>query len=126
VKAILLALAYARGIRCARAGVLESTLAGETEADLFSEQTVLCGGFSSLITAGFETLIESGYQPWIEYFEVCHELELIVNLICKGGLSDMRCSVSNTAEYGDYTQDSRVIDDLVKREMRQILAEIQN
>jgi len=120
------ALAYAKGIGCARAGVLETTFAEETETDLFGEQTVLCGGVSSLIKAGFETLVEAGYQPEIAYFEVCHELKLIVDLIYQGGLSYMRYSVSDTAEYGDYTRGPRVIDDLVKEEMRQILAEIQN
>jgi ketol-acid reductoisomerase len=120
------ALAYARGIGCARAGVLETTFAEETETDLFGEQTVLCGGVSSLIKAGFETLVEAGYQPEIAYFEVCHELKLIVDLIYQGGLSYMRYSVSDTAEYGDYTRGPRVIDDLVREEMGQILAEIQN
>jgi ketol-acid reductoisomerase len=120
------ALAYAKGIGCARAGVLETTFAEETETDLFGEQTVLCGGVSSLIKAGFETLVEAGYQPEIAYFEVCHELKLIVDLIYQGGLSYMRYSVSDTAEYGDYSRGPRVIDDLVKDEMRQILSEIQN
>jgi ketol-acid reductoisomerase len=120
------ALAYAKGIGCARAGVLETTFAEETETDLFGEQTVLCGGVSSLIKAGFETLIEAGYQPEIAYFEVCHELKLIVDLIYQGGLSYMRYSVSDTAEYGDYTRGPRVIDDLVREEMEQILAEIQD
>ena len=120
------ALAYAKGIGCARAGVLETTFAEETETDLFGEQTVLCGGVSSLIKAGFETLIEAGYQPEIAYFEVCHELKLIVDLIYQGGLGYMRYSVSDTAEYGDYTRGPRVIDDLVKEEMQQILAEIQD
>jgi len=120
------ALAYAKGIGCARAGVLETTFAEEVETDLFGEQTVLCGGVSSLIKAGFETLIEAGYQPEIAYFEVCHELKLIVDLIHQGGLGYMRYSVSDTAEYGDYTRGPRVIDDLVREEMRQILAEVQN
>ena len=120
------ALAYAKGIGCARAGVLETTFVEETETDLFGEQTVLCGGVSSLIKAGFETLIEAGYQPEIAYFEVCHELKLIVDLIHQGGLGYMRYSVSDTAEYGDYTRGPRVIDDLVREEMRQILAEIQD
>lgn len=120
------ALAYAKGIGCARAGVLETTFAEETETDLFGEQTVLCGGVSSLIKAGFETLMEAGYQPEIAYFEVCHELKLIVDLIYQGGLGYMRYSVSDTAEYGDYTRGPRVIDDLVREEMRQILAEIQD
>ncbi len=120
------ALAYAKGIGCARAGVLETTFAEEVETDLFGEQTVLCGGVSSLIKAGFETLTEAGYQPEIAYFEVCHELKLIVDLIHQGGLSYMRYSVSDTAEYGDYTRGPRVIGDLVREEMRQILAEIQD
>ncbi len=120
------ALAYAKGIGCTRAGVLETTFAEETETDLFGEQTVLCGGVSSLIKAGFETLIEAGYQPEIAYFEVCHELKLIIDLIHQGGLSYMRYSVSDTAEYGDYTRGPRVIDDYVREEMGQILAEIQN
>jgi ketol-acid reductoisomerase len=120
------ALAYAKGIGCARAGVLETTFAEEVETDLFGEQTVLCGGVSSLIKAGFETLIEAGYQPEIAYFEVCHELKLIIDLIHQGGLGYMRYSVSDTAEYGDYTRGPRVIDDLVKDEMRQILAEVQD
>ena len=125
-KAKDIALAYAKGIGCTRAGVLETTFAEETETDLFGEQTVLCGGVSSLIKAGFETLIEAGYQPEIAYFEVCHELKLIVDLIHQGGLRYMRYSVSDTAEYGDYSRGPRVIDDLVREEMEQILAEIQN
>ena len=125
-KAKDMALAYAKGIGCAKAGVLETTFAEETETDLFGEQTVLCGGVSSLIKAGFETLVEAGYQPEIAYFEVCHELKLIIDLIYQGGLSYMRYSVSDTAEYGDYSRGPRVIDDLVKDEMRQILTEIQD
>ncbi len=125
-KARDIALAYARGIGCARAGVLETTFAEETETDLFGEQTVLCGGVTSLIKAGFETLVEAGYQPEIAYFEVCHELKLIVDLIYNGGLSYMRYSVSDTAEYGDYTRGPRVIDEMAADEMRQILAEIQD
>jgi len=125
-KAKEMALAYAKGIGCTRAGVLETTFAEETETDLFGEQTVLCGGVSSLIKAGFETLIDAGYQPEIAYFEVCHELKLIVDLIHQGGLSYMRYSVSDTAEYGDYTRGPRIVDDLVREEMEQILAEIQN
>ncbi len=120
------ALAYAKGIGCTRAGVLETTFAEETETDLFGEQTVLCGGVSALIKAGFETLVEAGYQPEVAYFECLHELKLIVDLIYQGGLSYMRYSVSDTAEYGDYTRGPRVIDDLVRDEMRQILAEIQS
>ena len=125
-KAKDIALAYAKGIGCAKAGVLETTFAEETETDLFGEQTVLCGGISSLVKAGFETLVEAGYQPEIAYFEVCHELKLIIDLIYQGGLSYMRYSVSDTAEYGDYSRGPRVIDDLVKEEMRQILVEIQD
>lgn len=121
-----IALAYAKGIGCTRAGVLETTFAEETETDLFGEQTVLCGGVSALIKAGFETLVEAGYQPEVAYFECLHELKLIVDLIYQGGLSYMRYSVSDTAEYGDYTRGPRVIDELVRDEMRQILAEIQS
>lgn len=120
------ALAYAKGIGCTRAGVLETTFAEETETDLFGEQAVLCGGVSSLIKAGFETLVEAGYQPEIAYFEVCHELKLIVDLIHQGGLSYMRYSVSDTAEYGDYTRGPRIINDLVREKMRQVLAEVQD
>ncbi|HEY79330.1 MAG TPA: ketol-acid reductoisomerase [Dehalococcoidia bacterium] len=125
-KAKAIALAYAKGIGCSRAGVIETTFAEETETDLFGEQTVLCGGVTSLIKAGFETLVEAGYQPEIAYFEVLHELKLIIDLIYQGGLSYMRYSVSDTAEYGDYTRGPRVIDDTVKEEMGQILAEIQD
>jgi len=125
-KARDIALAYARGIGCARAGVLETTFAEETETDLFGEQTVLCGGLTSLIKTGFETLVEAGYQPEIAYFEVCHELKLIIDLIYNGGLTYMRYSVSDTAEYGDYTRGPRVVDDMAADEMRQILAEIQD
>ena len=120
------ALAYAKGIGCSRAGVLETTFAEETETDLFGEQTVLCGGVSSLVKAAFETLVEAGYQPEIAYFECLHELKLIVDLIYQGGLSYMRYSVSDTAEYGDYTRGPRVIDEMVKDEMGQILEEIQD
>jgi ketol-acid reductoisomerase len=125
-KARDIALAYAKGIGCTRAGVIETTFAEETETDLFGEQTVLCGGVTSLIKAGFETLVEAGYQPEIAYFEVLHELKLIVDLIYQGGLNYMRYSVSDTAEYGDYTRGPRIIDDMVKDEMAQILAEIQD
>jgi len=121
-----IALAYAKGIGCSRAGVIETTFAEETETDLFGEQTVLCGGVSSLIKAGFETLVMAGYQPEVAYFECCHELKLIVDLIYRGGLSYMRNSVSDTAEYGDYTRGPRVINDIVREEMEQILAEIQD
>jgi ketol-acid reductoisomerase len=125
-KARDIALAYAKGIGCGRAGVIETTFAEETETDLFGEQTVLCGGVSALLKAAFETLVEAGYQPEIAYFECLHELKLIVDLIYRGGLSYMRYSVSDTAEYGDYTRGPRVIDDMVKDEMAQILAEIQD
>ena len=125
-KALATALAYAKGIGCGRAGVIETTFAEETETDLFGEQTVLCGGISSLIKAGFETLVEAGYQPEIAYFEVCNELKLIIDLIYQGGLSYMRYSVSDTAEYGDYTLGPRVIDEMVREEMMTILGEIQD
>jgi ketol-acid reductoisomerase len=121
-----IALAYAKGIGCTRAGVLETTFAEETETDLFGEQTVLCGGVTSLIKAGFETLVEAGYQPEIAYFECLHELKLIIDLIYNGGFNYMRYSVSDTAEYGDYTRGPRVISDVVKDEMVQILSEIQD
>ncbi|MFC2010851.1 ketol-acid reductoisomerase [Chloroflexota bacterium] len=125
-KAMNMALAYAKGIGCSRAGVIETTFAEETETDLFGEQAVLCGGITSLIKAGFETLVEADYQPEIAYFEILHELKLIIDLIYQGGLSYMRYSVSDTAEYGDYTRGPRVIDDMVKGEMEQILTEIQD
>ncbi len=125
-KAKNIALAYAKGIGCSRAGVIETTFAEETETDLFGEQTVLCGGVTSLIKTAFETLVEAGYQPEIAYFEVCNELKLIVDLIYQGGLNYMRHSVSDTAEYGDYTRGPRVIDDMVREEMAEILAEIQD
>jgi ketol-acid reductoisomerase len=120
------ALAYSRGIGCARAGVIETTFKEETETDLFGEQTVLCGGVTSLIKAGFETLVEAGYQPEIAYFECLHELKLIVDLIYRGGFNFMRYSVSDTAEYGDYTRGPQVINEAVKAEMAEILEEIQN
>ena len=125
-KARELALAYAKGIGCARAGVIETTFAEETETDLFGEQTVLCGGVTSMIKTAFEVLVEAGYQPEIAYFEVLNELKLIVDLIYKGGLNFMRYSVSDTAEYGDYTRGPRVINDMVREEMEQILLEIQD
>ncbi len=121
-----LALSYARGIGVTRAGVIETTFAEETETDLFGEQTVLCGGVSALVTAGFETLVEAGYQPEIAYFECLHELKLIVDLMYQGGLNYMRYSVSDTAEHGDYTGGPRVVTDDTRREMRQILKEIQD
>jgi len=125
-KAREIALAYAKGLGCCQAGVIETTFAEETETDLLGEQAVLCGGVTSLIKAGFETLVEAGYQPEIAYFEILHELKLIVDLIYQGGLTYMRYSVSDTAEYGDYSRGSRVIDEMVKEEMRQILAEVQD
>ncbi len=120
------ALAYAKGIGCTRAGVIETTFAEETETDLFGEQAVLCGGVSELIKAGFETLVEAGYQPEIAYFECLHELKLIVDLIQQGGLSYMRFSVSETAEHGDYTGGRRIITKETRDEMRRMLAEIQD
>ena len=125
-KAQEIALAYSRGIGCARAGVLETTFAEETETDLFGEQTVLCGGVSALVKAGFETLVMAGYQPEIAYFECLHELKLIVDLIYQGGLTHMRKSVSDTAKYGDFTRGPRIINDSVRDEMDEILAEIQD
>ena len=120
------ALAYALGLGCLKAGVIETTFKEETESDLFGEQAVLCGGCSELIRAGFQTLVDAGYQPEIAYFECLHELKLIVDLIYEGGLSYMRYSVSDTAEYGDYTRGRRVVDDEVRERMREILAEIQS
>ncbi len=125
-KAKNIALAYAMGIGCGRAGVLETTFAEETETDLFGEQTVLCGGVTALVKAGFETLVDAGYQPEIAYFECLHELKLIVDLIYKGGMGYMWYSVSDTAEYGGYTRGSRIIDETTKDEMAEILAEIQD
>ena len=125
-KAKELALAYAKGIGSARAGVLETTFREETETDLFGEQAVLCGGLTSLIKAGYETLVEAGYQPEMAYFECLHEVKLIVDLIYEGGLARMRDSISNTAEYGDYTRGPRVINESVKKEMKKILQEIQS
>ncbi len=121
-----IALAYARGIGSTRAGVLETTFKEETETDLFGEQTVLCGGVSALVKAAFEILMEAGYQPELAYFECLHELKLIVDLMYQGGLAYMRYSVSDTAEYGDYSRGPRVINDAVKAEMRKILGEVQN
>ena len=119
------ALAYALALGCLKAGVIETTFREETESDLFGEQAVLCGGVSELIRAGFETLVEAGYAPEIAYFECLHELKLIVDLIQEGGLSYMRYSVSDTAEYGDYTRGPRVVNEQTRAEMRKILAEIQ-
>ncbi len=120
------ALAYATGIGVARAGVIETTFEEETETDLFGEQTILCGGTSALVRSAFETLVEAGYQPEIAYFECLHELKLIVDLIYEGGLSWMRHSISDTAEYGDYTRGPRVVDDRTRGEMRRILDEIRS
>jgi len=120
------ALAYARGIGCTRAGVIETTFAEETETDLFGEQAVLCGGVSALIKAGFDTLVDAGYQPEVAYFECLHELKLIVDLIYQGGLSYMRYSVSDTAEHGDYTAGPRLVTPAVRDEMRKLLQEIQD
>ena len=119
-------LAYAMGIGGTRAGVIRTTFAEETETDLFGEQAVLCGGTSALIKAGYETLIEAGYQPEMAYFECLHEVKLIVDLLYQGGLSYMRYSISNTAEYGDYTRGPRIVTDETKAEMKRILAEIQS
>ena len=125
-KALDRALAYAAGIGVAKAGVIQTTFKEETETDLFGEQAVLCGGASSLVQSGFETLVAAGYQPEIAYFECLHELKLIVDLMYEGGLSWMRYSISETAEYGDYTRGPRVIDDETRAEMRRILDEIQS
>jgi len=121
-----LALAYARGIGCTRGGVIETTFKDETETDLFGEQAVLCGGASELVQAGFETLVEAGYSPEMAYFECLHELKLIVDLMYEKGLQGMRYSISNTAEYGDYTRGKRVITDDTRANMRKILEEIQS
>jgi ketol-acid reductoisomerase len=124
--AMATALAYARGIGCTRAGVIETTFREETETDLFGEQVVLCGGLSELVRAGFDTLTEAGYNPDLAYFECLHELKLIVDLIYEKGISGMRYSISNTAEYGDLTRGRRIITDETRAEMKRILAEIQN
>lgn len=121
-----LALSYAKGIGATRVGVLETTFKEETETDLFGEQAVLCGGLTSMIEAGFETLVEAGYQPELAYFEVCHEMKLIVDLIYEGGFDKMRQSISNTAEYGDYVSGPRVITEQTKANMKAVLADIQN
>jgi ketol-acid reductoisomerase len=120
------ALAYAAGIGVARAGVIETSFEEETETDLFGEQVVLCGGVTRLVQGGFETLVAAGYQPEVAYFECLHELKLIVDLMYEGGMSWMRYSISDTAEYGDYTRGPRVIDDRAREEMRRILDEIQD
>ncbi|HJQ81597.1 MAG TPA: ketol-acid reductoisomerase [Lacipirellulaceae bacterium] len=119
-------LAYAKGIGGTRGGVIHTTFAEETETDLFGEQAVLCGGASALVKAGFETLVEAGYQPEMAFFECMHELKLIVDLFYQGGLSYMRYSVSNTAEYGDYTRGPRIITEQTKQEMKRILKEVQD
>jgi ketol-acid reductoisomerase len=121
-----LALAYAKGIGCTRGGVIETSFKDETETDLFGEQAVLCGGASELVQAGFETLVEAGYDPEMAYFECLHELKLIVDLMHEKGLAGMRFSISNTAEYGDYTRGTRIITDETRASMRQILKEIQD
>ena len=120
------ALAYAKGIGCTRAGVIETTFTEETETDLFGEQAVLCGGVSALVKAGFETLVAAGYQPEVAYFECMHELKLIVDLFYQGGLNYMRYSVSDTAEYGDYTAGPRIITEQTRAAMRELLENIQS
>jgi ketol-acid reductoisomerase len=119
-------LAYARGVGCTRAGVLDTTFKEETETDLFGEQTVLCGGVTSLIKTAFEVMVEAGYQPESAYFECMHELKLIVDLLYEGGMEYMRYSISDTAEYGDYSRGPRVIDAHVKENMQKVLAEVQD
>ena len=121
-----LALAYAKGIGCTRAGVIETTFAEETETDLFGEQAVLCGGVSALVKAGFETLVEAGYQPEIAYFECLHELKLIVDLMYRGGLSYMRYSISDTAEHGDYTGGPKIVPEATREAMRELLSAIRS
>ena len=125
-KAKEIALAYSKGVGCTRAGVLNTTFKEETETDLFGEQTILCGGVTALIKAGFETLIEAGYQPESAYFECMHELKLIVDLLYQGGMEYMRYSVSDTAEYGDYSRGPMVIDSSVKEKMKDVLKSIQD
>ena len=125
-KALENALAYAAALGCLKAGVIETTFKEETESDLFGEQAVLCGGVSELISAGFETLTEAGYAPEIAYFECLHELKLIVDLIYEGGLGYMRYSISDTAEYGDYTRGPRIVNQQTRAEMKKILSEIQS
>jgi ketol-acid reductoisomerase len=125
-KAWDLALSYARAIGGTRAGAIRTTFTEETETDLFGEQAVLCGGVSHLITAGFETLVEAGYQPEVAYFECLHEMKLIVDLMYEGGISKMRWSVSDTAEYGDYTSGPKIVDDATKQRMQEILAAIKD
>jgi len=125
-KAKEIGLAYAKGIGCTRAGVIKTTFKEETETDLFGEQAVLCGGLTSLIKAGFETLVEAGYQPEIAYFECLNEMKLIVDLIYEGGLKKMRYSISDTAQYGDLTVGPKIIDENVKKKMKEVLENIQN
>jgi ketol-acid reductoisomerase len=125
-KALEQALAYALALGCLKAGVIETSFREETESDLFGEQAVLCGGASELIRAGFETLVDAGYAPEIAYFECLHELKLIVDLIYEGGLSYMRYSISDTAEYGDYTRGPRIVNEQTRAEMKKILSEIQS
>ena len=120
------ALAYGKGLGCTKAGVLETTFKEETETDLFGEQSVLCGGVTSLIKSAFEILVDAGYQPEVAYFECLHEVKLIVDLIYQGGLEYMRYSVSDTAEYGDYSRGGRIIDDHVRESMKKVLTEIQD
>ncbi|NLN21385.1 MAG: ketol-acid reductoisomerase, partial [Syntrophomonadaceae bacterium] len=124
--ALNIALAYAKGIGSTRAGVIETTFKEETETDLFGEQVVLCGGVTELVRSGFDTLVEAGYQPEIAYFECLHELKLIVDLMYEGGISWMRYSISDTAEYGDLTRGKRIITEETRAEMKRILEEIQN
>jgi ketol-acid reductoisomerase len=121
-----LVLAYAKGIGCTRAGVIETTFKDETETDLFGEQAVLCGGVSELVRAGYETLVEAGYDPRLAYFECLHELKLIVDLMYEKGITGMRYSISNTAEYGDLTRGKRIVGDPSRKAMREVLAEIQS
>ena len=121
-----LALSYASAIGGGRTGIIETTFKAETETDLFGEQAVLCGGLCALINAGFETLVEAGYEPEMAYFECQHEMKLIVDLIYQGGMADMRYSISNTAEYGDYVSGNRVVNESSKAAMKEVLKEIQN
>ena len=125
-QALANALAYAAGIGCTRAGVIETSFREETETDLFGEQAVLCGGVTALVKAGFETLTAAGYRPEMAYFECLHELKLIVDLMYRGGMQFMRYSISDTAEYGDYTRGPRIVTDETRAAMRRILEEIQN
>jgi len=120
------ALAYGKGIGCAKAGIIETTFAEETETDLFGEQTVLCGGVTALVKTAFETLVQAGYQPEIAYFECMHELKLLVDLMHEGGMAYMRYSISDTAEYGDYTRGPKVIDEHVRNQMKQVLNNIRS